>query len=286
MTSLFRFAAISFILLLVDIQPLFALDSLLVKPRNETQIVLKKMAVLSPDDSSESFLIAQKGNDSCPDDFYDDSFYDDEFYEDEGQHEIADPIYAFNKVMFHFNDKLYFWVLKPAGRGWRAVVPEKVRSGIKNFFYNLTTPIRLVNALLQAKINKAEAEFARFLVNTSIGILGFGNPAEKYDELNVDPEDCGQTLGVYGIGNGFYIVWPFFGPSSFRDTFGLVGDYFMDPVTYVQPWQASLGANVTDKVNATSFRIGDYESFKEAALLPYEAMRNAYIQSRYKSLKQ
>lgn len=266
---------IVFLIVIFAGMPVYASELLSGENPNETQIDIEKMAVLSPADSSEAFLMDQV-NDS----------YSDDLYEDESQYQIADPIYLFNKAMFHVNDKLYFWVLKPAARGWRAVVPVRVRTGVKNFFYNLTTPVRLVNALLQGKINKAEAEFAGFLVNTSIGILGFGNPAEKYDELDIDPEDSGQTLGVYGLGHGFYVVWPVFGPSSFRDTVGLVGDYFVDPLTYVQPWEISMGANVTDKVNATSFRIGDYESFKNAALLPYEAMRNAYVQSRDKSLEQ
>jgi phospholipid-binding lipoprotein MlaA len=283
MVLLVRLTAIWFVLLLIV--PVYASEPLPGNRQNDTQIGLRKSVVASSGNCPETVLITQ-GNDSYPDDLYEDDLYEDELYEDERQYQIADPIYPFNKAMFHVNDKLYFWILKPAAQGWRAVVPEMARTGIKNFFYNLTTPVRLINAVFQAKLNKAEAEFARFLVNTSIGILGFGNPAQNYDELKVDPEDCGQTLGVYGVGHGFYIVWPVFGPSSFRDTFGLVGDHFMDPVSYVNPWEASIAASVTDKVNATSFRIGDYESFKEAALLPYEAMRNAYVQNRDRKLVQ
>ena len=249
--------------------------------RDQKQIKAEQIAVVSSGGLPDVTFMAQN-----EDEYYPDDLFEDDLYEDADEYRIADPIYPFNKAMFYLNDKLYFWVLKPVGKGWRAVVPDMARSGIKNFFTNLTMPVRLVNALLQAKTYKAEAEIGRFLVNTTVGVLGFGNPAEKYDELDTDPEDFGQTLGKYGLGHGFYIVWPFLGPSSLRDSFGLAGDRFLDPVTYVDPWEAATGARVTERVNEVSFRIGDYEAFKEAVLVPYEAMRNAYVQRREKSLKQ
>lgn len=213
----------------------------------------------------------------------DDDFFEDEFEEEQAQ--IADPISMWNRAMFHFNDKLYFWVLKPLARGYKAVTPDFFRTGVKNFFRNLTTPIRLVNCALQGKGEAFGIEFARFLMNTTVGVLGLGNPADNYPRLiRPDEEDLGQTLGKYGIGNGFYIVWPVIGPSTLRDTVGLAGDWFLNPVSYIDPQEASWGVWSFDQVNQTSFRIGDYEALKKAAIDPYIALRDIYIQFRTKKV--
>jgi phospholipid-binding lipoprotein MlaA len=118
-----------------------------------------------------------------------------------------------------------------------------------------------------------------------VGVLGFGNPAKKYPELNPSEEDLGQTLGAYGIGNGLYIVWPILGPSTLRDSVGLVGDLLLNPVSYVEPTEAAIGITGYETVNDTSFKIGDYESLKKAAINPYEALRDAYIQHRKSKVK-
>lgn len=206
--------------------------------------------------------------------------------EDEGtMYTVADPLEPFNRAMFTFNDKLYFWLLKPVARGYRAVTPRPVRSGISNFFRNLLAPVRLVNNILQGKGQAAEAELAKFLYNSTVGVFGFGNPAKKHPALNPEPEDLGQTLGSYGIGDGFYIVWPVLGSSTLRDTVGDVADGFLNPVSYAEPFEAYLALQGLDTVNTLSFRIGDYETLKRAALDPYEALRNAYIQLRQSKIK-
>jgi phospholipid-binding lipoprotein MlaA len=199
---------------------------------------------------------------------------------------IADPIAPFNRAMYHFNDKFYFWILKPVAKGYRYVVPTQLRIAVKNFFYNLITPVRLVNCLLQGKFYSAGTEFTRFVLNSSAGMLGFLDPAQNYPQLEAKNEDLGQTFGTYGIGNGFYIVWPFLGPSTLRDTMGMAGDLFLNPVAYVQPTEAAFEITAVNKVNITSFHIGDYEAIKEAALDPYSAIRDAYIQSRAKKVKE
>ena len=198
---------------------------------------------------------------------------------------IADPLEGFNRAMFTVNDRLYFWALKPVATGYRAVVPQPARSGVKNFFSNLGFPVRFVNAILQGKSRAAEAELTRFLYNSTVGVLGFGNPARKHSALNFDEEDLGQTLGRYGIGDGFYLVWPFFGPSTLRDSFGRLGDRFLDPVGYVDPAEAEWALKGVDIINGTSLRIGDYESLKAAALDPYVSMRDGYMQLRQAKIK-
>jgi phospholipid-binding lipoprotein MlaA len=201
---------------------------------------------------------------------------------------IADPLEPFNRAMYHFNDKLYFWVLKPVAQGYKAIVPEVARIGVDNFFTNIAFPIRFVNCLLQANFRGATVEVGRFVLNTLGGIGGLLDPASREDVgLAKQDEDFGQTLGVYGVGQGFYIVWPILGPSSPRDTLGLVGDYFTHPLFYYDgPWIIPWGLWAYNKVNETSLRIGDYESLKEAAIDPYVAIRDAYVQYRFNKVKE
>lgn len=205
---------------------------------------------------------------------------------DEEIYTVADPLETYNRGVFYLNDKLYFWVLKPVAQGYKFILHPPARTGIKNFFYNVAAPVRIVNNMLQGKGRAAEAEWARFLYNTTVGVLGFGNPAEKHPELNPPEEDMGQTLAGYGLGDGFYLVWPLLGPSTLRDSAGMVGDRFLNPVGFVERWQDSLALSATKEVNNLSFRIGDYESLKKAALDPYESFRNAYIQLRQSKIRQ
>lgn len=222
-------------------------------------------------------------SDAEPGSDFDEDFFEDEFEEDKVQ--VSDPIAPLNRVMFDFNDKLYFWLLKPLARAYKAVTPEMFRLGVQNFFRNLETPIRLVNCILQGKGDAAERELVRFVMNTTCGLFGFVSPADDRPGLEPpDDEDLGQTFAVYGAGNGFYVVWPVIGPSTLRDSIGKAGDWFLNPVNYIEPWQASWGAWGLDKVNQTSFRIGDYEVLKEAAIDPYIAVRNFYLQLREKKV--
>ena len=199
---------------------------------------------------------------------------------------IPDPLESFNRAMFGFNDKLYFWVLKPVAQGYKKVVPESPRVGVKNFFDNLKFPIRFVSSLLQADFSGAATEVGRFAVNTIWGVGGLLDPASsKQLNLPKNEADLGQTLGVYGLGQGFYIVLPILGPYSARDSMGIVGDYFLYPVSYITPWYDWLAVRGYEEVNETSLRIGDYEFIKEAAIDPYVALRDAYSQYRQKKVE-
>ena len=204
---------------------------------------------------------------------------DTDYMEDE-EDKIADPIEGFNRVMFHINDKLYFWFLKPVAKGYSKIMPERIRIGIRNMFNNLRFPIRVVNNLLQLKGREAFNEYSRFGLNSSLGLLGFFDIAKNQAGVPAHDEDFGQTLGKWGLGPGFYITWPILGPSSLRDTFGFVGDYFLDPVTYVEPTIDRIAITAGDKINRTSLVIGDYEEIKKDALDPYLAIRDIYHQYR------
>ena len=204
---------------------------------------------------------------------------------DEAVGTIADPLEPVNRAFFHFNDKLYFWALKPVATGYKAVIPEDGRIGVHNFFSNVTTPVRLVNCLLQAKFKAAGNETARFALNTTLGIAGFFDPAKKTFKIDKQEADFGQTLGIWGIGTAFYIDWPILGPSNVRDTVGYVGDLAFDPRTYVAYYFltaeiVNTGTWALDKVNDTSLTLGEYENLKKAALDPYIALREAYSQYR------
>jgi len=199
---------------------------------------------------------------------------------------VSDPLEPVNRAFFQFNDKLYFWVLKPVAKGYTYVVPQPARRGVNNFFSNVATPIRLVNCALQAEFKGAWVEIERFAINTTVGVAGFGDPARNWWNLQKHAADLGQTLGRYGLGPSIYINWPIIGPSCVRDTVGYVGDLFLDPVNYVVPQlDYNLGIKAYDTVNGTSLRPGDYEDFKNAAIDPYVALRDAYYQYRRSLVK-
>jgi len=204
---------------------------------------------------------------------------------EESAETIADPLEPVNRAFFHFNDKLYFWVLKPVATGYKTIIPEDARVGVRNFFSNFTTPIRLVNCLLQAKFKGAGNETVRFLLNTTFGLAGFLDPAKKEFKIEKQDEDFGQTLGVWGIGPAFYIVWPILGPSSLRDTVGYVGDLFLDPRTYIFTRPIFYVVRPIELVNEASLTLGDYEGLKKAALDPYIALREASHQFRKNKIK-
>ena len=196
------------------------------------------------------------------------------------------PLESLNRVSFEFNDKLYFWVLKPVKTGYTAVVPEDFRMVFGNFFFNLRGPVRLVNNLLQGRFKGAGIEASRFVINSTVGVLGFGDVAADAFDMKPQLADFGQTLGVYGIGNGIYICWPFFGPSNVRDSIGLAGDIFMHPMAYadLDTTVSAIGYS-TEFVNKLSITPDVYEEMKRVSLDPYVAARQAYIDYRRSFIK-
>jgi len=198
---------------------------------------------------------------------------------------IPDPLEPVNRAFFQFNDRFYFWVLKPVASGYKAVIPEDGRVGLRNFFSNVTTPIRLVNCLLQAKFECSGKEAFRLIVNTTFGLVGFLDTAKKEFHIEKEESDFGTTLGVWGIGSAFYINWPILGPSSLRDSIGFVGDLFLDPRTYLFTNPIFYVVRPFDVVNETSLTLGEYEDLKKAALDPYIALKDAYHQYRQNKIR-
>jgi len=202
---------------------------------------------------------------------------------------IPDPLAPLNRAMYHFNDKLYFWALKPVTKLYSHIIPKDFRIAIGNFYDNLWAPSRMLNNLFQLRFKAAGNESIRFLFNSVAGIGGLRDVAKGGLGIKKQEADFGQTLGHYGMGHGFYLVLPVFGPSSLRDGIGLAGDRFMHPLTYVSSryltFRQKAGISVHEKVNDTSFKLGDYESFKESAIDPYVSMRDAFVQYRLKVVK-
>lgn len=212
-----------------------------------------------------------------------DDFYDDELlFLDEGEEilDVYDPLEPINRGIFWFNDKLYFYLLKPVAKGYRWVMPDPLMLGIGNFFSNLTSPMRILNAGLQGKFGDAGNELTRFAVNTTIGIGGFFDTAKDHFNLKKKDEDSGQTLGYYGIGPGPYLVLPFFGPSSFRDGAGLLADSRMDLAYYLWEDLDYWAAIILETVNIVALDKDTYEGIKRDALDPYLFVRDAWTQYR------
>jgi len=194
---------------------------------------------------------------------------------------LADPLEPLNRFFFHFNDKLYFWVLKPVARVYGVFFPEDIQIAIRNIFDNLRGPARAVNSLLQGNVSGSSSEVARVALNSTIGILGTGDFAKDAFGLQASNEDLGQTFAHYGAGGGFYICWPFLGPSNFRDSIGMFGDAQLHPLVLLNAdWPVVIGAWTFEKVNYTSLTLGDYELFIETALDPYAAVKDAFQQYR------
>lgn len=213
-------------------------------------------------------------------------FWEDPFAPEDHPPAIADPLEPLNRAFFLFNDKTYFWILKPVARGYRAVLPEGIRVCVKNFFSNIAMPIRLVNNLLQGKIRNSGDVLLRFAINTTMGIGGLFDPAMNDFHIEPRDEDLGQTLGKYGLGHGFYFVIPLIGPSSLRDGAGLTGDLFLHPATYTNNAKLVIGAYVLYTVNRVSLSIGEYEDLKKSSIDPYVAVRDAYSQYRAKKVRE
>jgi len=209
--------------------------------------------------------------------------YEDEYADDEKQVTVADPLEPFNRAMYSVNDVLILYVLEPAAKVQKAVVPWEFRTIIRNMFQNIRFPVRFVNSLLQANWEKASDEFASFFLNTTVGFLGMADIAASYPGLQQSPEDMGQTFAVWGWDESAFLTLPFFGPSTMRDAVGKLPDVVLDPLFWiVEGIPLAVGVRVGETVNATTFRIGDYEAIKKASIDPYVAIRNGYVQNRNK----
>jgi phospholipid-binding lipoprotein MlaA len=196
---------------------------------------------------------------------------------------ISDPFEESNRRIFAFNNAVDSAIINPVVKGYRAITPTPVRSGIRNFLRNLRSPVLLGNQMLQGDIGGAADVLARAVVNTTVGIGGIFDVAGKAG-IEYEAEDFGQTLAVWGVGNGPYIVVPILGPSSLRDYSGYFADTVADPLRWYlynideeELYYAKLGLDYLDLRESLMDALNELE---EGSIDCYAAVRSTYYQRR------
>lgn len=193
-----------------------------------------------------------------------------------------DPWQPFNERTFDFNYRvLDRYIMKPLGHAWDWALPDALQRGLDRAFTNLEMPRRCINHLLQARPREAGTEVGRFLVNTTAGVVGFIEVADRLG-LHGSDADAGQTFGVWGIGPGPYLVLPFLPPLTIRDGIGQAVDSALDPVGYIftVPLAVSLSVTGVRRVNDRSLQPEAFENIEETVFDLYSSVRNAYLQRR------
>ncbi len=196
-----------------------------------------------------------------------------------GNLEMSDPLERYNRVMYSFNEKIDTYAMKPVARGYQAITPDFVDKGVTNFFNNLDDVTTLINNLLQFKAEAALSDLGRITINTSLGLFGLVDVATAFN-LTKNDEDFGQTLGYWGVAPGPYIVLPFWGPSTLRDSLGLGGDYFTEPYTYVSDQQTRYGLFALEVIDTRADLLSASRILEQSTFDPYAFLRDAYLQQR------
>jgi phospholipid-binding lipoprotein MlaA len=196
---------------------------------------------------------------------------------------VSDPAEGLNRAVFEFNRALDTLILKPAAVFYKDVLPPPFQRGIRNFLNNLRSPIILFNDVLQGEPQRAGETVGRFLINSTVGIAGLRDQAGQWGIYRHD-EDFGQTLAVWGMGDGPYLMLPVFGPSNPRDTVGLIADTLMDPVGI---WARGKNINWVNYARsggtATERRAAAYDTIEDlerTSLDFYATVRSLYKQRR------
>ncbi len=190
----------------------------------------------------------------------------------------VDPYESFNRKVYGFNRALDKAVLQPVARGYQAITPDPLERGFSNFFDNIGDVGNMINNVLQFKLGDASSDLGRLIVNSTLGLAGFFDPASAMG-LEKHDEDFGQTLATWGVGSGPYVMLPFLGPSTLRDTAGMPADNYMDPVSHLdhEMTRYSLGAY---RLLIKRASLLELEEQLERALDEYSFVRDAYLQNR------
>jgi len=216
---------------------------------------------------------------------------DDDLDEYKNTATIADPVKPLNRVIFWVNHRIYHFILRPISRTYDTILPKPVRTGVSNAFDNVEFPVRFVNDALQGNFKRSGQEAEKFAINTTAGVGGLFRVSDHYPSLvDVPRAETGQTFAKWGIGHGFYLVLPFFGPKSLRDTVGLAGDYALNPLSWlflINPHAAwTLAVSGPDAARSLHDRLDAYDAVTQNTLDPYLAARSAYVQNRKKVQEQ
>ena len=199
----------------------------------------------------------------------------------------GDPWEPSNERVFWFNYNVFDrFLLKPLGIVWDTILPDPVQRSIRNALDNLGVVPRLTNSLLQLKFAGASREVTRFTINSTVGVAGLFDVAKDGFGIQQSDEDAGQTLGVYGVGPGPYLVLPFLPVMTVRDGLGFAADLAMNPLNYFIPTGASLGIRGTGTVNERSLNLIEFERVEESVIDLYGAVRDAYLQGREAAIKE
>jgi phospholipid-binding lipoprotein MlaA len=197
---------------------------------------------------------------------------------------VPDPFEPVNRATFWLNHQIYRFVLRPISKGYEKIVPKPVRKGIYNAYENVKFPVRLVNNALQGNFTRARQELEKFLINSSIGVGGIIRQSDRIPSLAEVPRtDTGLTFAKWGMSSGPYLVLPLFGPSTFRDTIGLIGDSALNPVTWATVIHGELWVMAVpygNTLRGLPEGLSAYDSATENALDRYLAVRSTYIQYR------
>ena len=199
-----------------------------------------------------------------------------------------------SRAIFKFNMALDDIVLEPIAKGYNKL-PSPIRTGTSNFTSNVGTLLSIPNNILQGNIKQLGHSVGSFAINTTVGILGFLNPAEKIG-LKPHKEDVGQTLGSYGIGSGCYFVLPIFGPTTTRDAVGLLADTFVDPFAHITLREKELlgaSGNSLDYYSVKGTTVVDFradnnknfENLKKNSIDLYSSLKSIYLQDRENKIK-
>jgi len=195
------------------------------------------------------------------------------------QADPEDPLESYNRAMHKFNQVVDDAILKPVAKGYKAITPKPVDRGITNFFNNLADIGSALNNLFQFKLSRAGSDLGRLAVNTTVGILGFRDVATNMGLPNYK-EDFGQTFGYWGADSSPYLVLPFLGHSTIRDTIGLGGDIITNPLFYVDNRPVAWGLIAIDVTDTRADLLKAGNILEGAATDPYAFTRNAYLQHR------
>jgi phospholipid-binding lipoprotein MlaA len=197
-----------------------------------------------------------------------------------------DPWESINEKTFSLNfNYIDHYGLKPAAKVWSDVFPQPVRRSLANAFYNLAMPVRFVNQVLQTRFPAAGEELARFVVNTTVGVVGLFDPASHLG-LKKNQADSGETLALYGVKPGPYLVLPLLQPLTVRDAVGYAADSLMDPLSwFITPIGADFGRSAAYQINERAENMTMYDDVEDTSLDLYAAVRNGYLQRRRKAIR-
>ncbi|GAA6185728.1 hypothetical protein NBRC116595_29780 [Aliiglaciecola sp. NS0011-25] len=192
---------------------------------------------------------------------------------------FADPLESINRPIFAFNDVVYRYFLIPVGKGYDAVVPDPVQTGIGNFFSNLREPLNLLNNLAQGEGKKSGTNLGRFLINSTVGLLGLFDPADAWFDMPEETATIGDTLASYDVGYGNYLVLPILGQSDFRNAFSTLSESILSPVHVISDSPESSYLQGLDGFNDFVPTAPSYEELRAQSDDPYTFFRNMYLQS-------